>query len=145
MSWTANLFEIVQMSNGGTVRQRDSSIVRFIPGTRCLWRESISSVSSFADNQPETEVVASYLALLLSKIITAVPSALSEISDALPGDDTESKLGRIVGSLRALDTYRSTLQRTLKEETGTEGVEWQEDGNEVKKAIDDMLGLVDIY
>jgi hypothetical protein len=33
----------------------------------------------------------------------------------------------------------------LKEETGTEGVEWQEDGNEVKKAIDDMLSLVDNY
>jgi hypothetical protein len=33
----------------------------------------------------------------------------------------------------------------LKEETGAEGVEWQEDGNEVKKAIDDLLSLVDNY
>ena len=90
-------------------------------------------------------MIASYLALLLSKIITAVPSSLSEIGDILPGDDTESKLGRIVSSLRALDTYRSTLQRKLKEETGSAGVEWQEDGNEVKKAIDDMLRLVDSY
>jgi len=50
-----------------------------------------------------------------------------------------------MASLRALDTYRSTLQRKLKEETGSVGVEWQEDGNEVKKAIDDMLRLVDSY
>ena len=85
----------------------------------------------------------SYLALLLSKIITAVPPSLSEICDILPGDDTQSKLGRIMSSLRALDTYRSMLQRKLKEETGSAGVEWQEDGNEVKTAIDDMLRLVD--
>jgi hypothetical protein len=81
----------------------------------------------------------------LSKIITAVPSTLSDIEHILPGDDTESKLGRILISLRALDGYRSVLQRKLKGESGMEGVEWQGDGNEVKKAIDDILRLVDSF
>lgn len=89
--------------------------------------------------------MAAYLALLLSKIIKAAPSILSDINDILPGDDTEAKLGKIITSLRALDVYRSTLQQRLKEETGAEGVEWQEDGNEVKKAIDDISRLVDTY
>lgn len=89
--------------------------------------------------------MAAYLALLLSRVITAVPSTFMSINHLLPGDDTQLKLGKLITSLRALDGYRSILQRKLNEETGIEGVEWQEDGNEVKKAIDDMLKLVDTY
>jgi hypothetical protein len=116
-----------------------------------FYNEDTSDVSSStllvtrANEQAATEVVSAYLALLLSKIITASPSTLTDIAQSLPGDSIQLKLENIITSLRALDGYRSVIQRKWKDQVGTEVAEWQEDGNEVQKAIEDMLRLVDTY
>jgi hypothetical protein len=87
-------------------------------------------------------VVAAYLALLLSKVITAAPATLAHIEPSLPGDSTELRLRQLLESLRSLDSYRSTLQTKIKAEIGANGAEWQEEGNEVLRAIDDLTRLV---
>lgn len=104
-----------------------------------------TACTSRAQDQAATEVVSAYLALLLSKIVTAAPSTLTEIAPSLPGDTIGLKLDNILTSLRALDGYRSVIQRKCKGSVGTEVAEWQEDGNEVQQAIEDMLRLVDTY
>jgi len=116
-----------------------------------FYTEDVSDVSGItahkirADDQAATEVVSAYLALLLSKVVTAAPSTLAEIAPSLPGDTIGLKLDNILTSLRALDGYRSVIQRKCKGSVGTEVAEWQEDGNEVQQAIEDMLRLVDTY
>ena len=86
--------------------------------------------------------MAAYLALLLSKFIIAVPSVYIDIADSLIGDDRQSKLNRIVTSLRALDGFRSILKRNARKDKGMEDEELEEDGNVVTEAIDNMVKFV---
>ena len=86
--------------------------------------------------------MAAYLALLLSKFIIAVPSVYTDIADSLIGDDRQSKLNRIVTSLRALDGFRSVLKRNARKDKGMEDEELEEDGNVVTEAIDNMVKFV---
>jgi len=86
--------------------------------------------------------VAAYLALLLSKFIIAVPSVYIDIADSLIGDDRQSKLNRIVTSLRALDGFRSVLKRNGRKDKGMEDEQLEEDGNVVTEAIDNMVKFV---
>jgi hypothetical protein len=116
-------------------------ITRRIP---VMW-VALLAIGACTDTQTDNQVISAYLALLLSKIIAVVPSAMSDIAQLLPGSDMRTKLGSLLTSLQALDRYRSVLQHTLREQAGSEGTEWQEDRNEVKQAIEDMSRLVNMY
>jgi hypothetical protein len=98
-----------------------------------------------ANGQSETKVMAAYVALLLAKIVTAVPEVVNSILSHLPGHDTSTKLSNMLQSLRELDGYRSTLHRGLKDLTGLQADDIQDGANEVQGAMEDLGRLVDSY
>lgn len=96
-----------------------------------------------ADIQPESSVIAAYLALLLSIIMVGDLDSLNAISGSLPGGSRAAKLDNVLRSLRELNGYRSDLHQGLQEMRGEAPDEDQTRANEVQQAIDDLSRLAE--